>query len=57
VPGQTKESFLEHDEIVRAILASDAERACYAMRDHVTRVGIHAIENLSRRISGANPSA
>jgi hypothetical protein len=36
-------------------LASDAERACYAMRDHVTRVGIHAIENLSRRISAAKP--
>jgi DNA-binding GntR family transcriptional regulator len=52
-PGQTEHSFREHDEIVRAILASDAERACHAMRDHVTRVGVHTIENLSVRRAGA----
>jgi DNA-binding GntR family transcriptional regulator len=49
VPGQTEHSFREHDEIVYAILTSDAERACQAMRDHVTRVGVHTIENLSVR--------
>ena len=53
VPGQTEHSFREHDEIVRAILASDAERACHAMRDHVTRVGVHTIENLSMQRAGA----
>lgn len=52
VPGQTKHSFREHDEIVCAILASDAERAFGAMRDHVTRVGVHTIENLSVRRAG-----
>jgi DNA-binding GntR family transcriptional regulator len=47
VPGQTEHSFRGHDEIVRAILASDAEGACRAMRDHVTSVGLQAIENFS----------
>jgi DNA-binding GntR family transcriptional regulator len=49
VPGQTEYSFREHDDIVRAILASDSERAYRTMRDHVTRVGVQAIENLSRQ--------
>jgi DNA-binding GntR family transcriptional regulator len=54
VRGQTEHSFREHDEIVRAIMASDAERACLAMRDHVTRVGVQTIENLSvQRAGGA----
>src|SRR5262245_26563716 len=54
VPGQTEHSFREHDEIVRAILAADAERAYQAMRDHITRVGVHTIENLSiQRAGGA----
>ena len=54
VPGQTEHSFREHDEIVRAILASDAERAYQAMRDHITRVGVHTIENLSIQRAGAD---
>jgi DNA-binding GntR family transcriptional regulator len=53
VPGQTEHSFREHDEIFRAILASDAERAYHAMRDHITRVGVHTIENLSIQRAGA----
>jgi DNA-binding GntR family transcriptional regulator len=53
VPGQTEHSFREHDEIVRALLASDAERAYQAMRDHITRVGVHTIENLSIQRAGA----
>jgi DNA-binding GntR family transcriptional regulator len=52
VPGQTEHSFREHDEIVRAILAADAERAYQAMRDHITRVGVHTIENLSLQRAG-----
>jgi DNA-binding GntR family transcriptional regulator len=54
VPGQTEHSFREHDEIVRAILASNAERAYQAMRDHITRVGVHTIENLSVQRAGAD---
>jgi DNA-binding GntR family transcriptional regulator len=53
VPGQTEHSFREHDEIVRAILVFDAERAYQAMRDHITRVGVHTIENLSIQRAGA----
>jgi DNA-binding GntR family transcriptional regulator len=51
-PGHTEHSFGEHDQIVQAILASDAVGAWRAMRDHVTRVGVHAIENLSIQRSG-----
>lgn len=51
-PGQTEHSFGEHDQIVQAILASDADGAWRAMRDHVTRVGVHAIENLSIQRAG-----
>jgi DNA-binding GntR family transcriptional regulator len=54
-PGQTEHSFGEHDEIVQAILVSDAERAWRAMREHVTRVGVHAIENLSIQRGGSVP--
>jgi DNA-binding GntR family transcriptional regulator len=52
LPGQTEHSFSEHDEIVQAILDCDAERAWRAMREHVTRVGVQAIENLSVQRSG-----
>jgi DNA-binding GntR family transcriptional regulator len=52
VPGHTEHSFREHDAIVQAILAANAERACQAMRDHVTRVGVQTIENLSMQGSG-----
>lgn len=51
-PGQTEHSFGEHDQIVQAILASDADGAWRAMRDHVTRVGVHAVENLSIQRAG-----
>ena len=36
-------------DALRAILASDADGACHAMRDHVTRVGLQAIENFSNQ--------
>jgi DNA-binding GntR family transcriptional regulator len=49
VPGLTEYSFREHDEIVRAILTSDAEAAFRAMRNHVTSVGLQAIENFSNQ--------
>jgi DNA-binding GntR family transcriptional regulator len=52
VPGQTEHSFREHDEIVRAILTSDADGAWRAMRDHVIRVGVQAIENLASQRVG-----
>jgi len=48
VPGQTEHSFHEHDEIVRAIVGSDAERAYRLMRDHVTGTGLQVIEHFSR---------
>src|SRR5262249_32933810 len=57
VPGQTEHSFREHDAVVQAILASDAERASHAMRDHVTRVGVHTIENLTAQRSSAKLEA
>jgi DNA-binding GntR family transcriptional regulator len=56
VRGQTEHTFREHDEIVKAILASDVDRAYRAMRDHVTRVGVQAIENLSAQRAGWDPS-
>jgi DNA-binding GntR family transcriptional regulator len=55
VPGQTEYSFHEHDEIARAIVGSDAERAYRLMRDHVTGTGLQVIEHFSR--SQETPSA
>jgi DNA-binding GntR family transcriptional regulator len=52
VPGHTEHSFREHDVIVQAILDSNAERACNAMRDHVTRVGVQTIESLALQRGG-----
>jgi DNA-binding GntR family transcriptional regulator len=49
VRGRTQYSFDEHDEIVRAIIASEADRAYAAMRDHVTGTGLLVIEHFSRR--------
>ena len=48
VPGQTEYSFHEHDDIARAIVNSDTERAYTAMRDHVTGTGLQVIEHFSR---------
>jgi DNA-binding GntR family transcriptional regulator len=48
VPGRTEYSFHEHDEIVRAIVSSDAERAYEVMRDHVIGTGLQVIEHFSR---------
>ena len=48
VPGRTVYSFHEHDEIVRAIISSDAERAYDVMRDHVIGTGLQVIEHFSR---------
>jgi DNA-binding GntR family transcriptional regulator len=48
VPGRTEYSFHEHDEIVRAIVSSEAERAYAIMRDHVIGTGLQVIEHFSR---------
>jgi DNA-binding GntR family transcriptional regulator len=48
VPGQTEYSFHEHDDIVRAIISSEPERAYRAMRDHVIGTGLQVIEHFSR---------
>jgi DNA-binding GntR family transcriptional regulator len=48
VPGRTEYSFHEHDEIVRAIVGSDAARAYEVMRDHVIGTGLQVIEHFSR---------
>ena len=48
VPGRTEYSFHEHDEIVRAIVGSDTERAFDTMRDHVIGTGLQVIEHFSR---------
>jgi DNA-binding GntR family transcriptional regulator len=48
VPGRTEYSFHEHDEIVRAIIRSDAERAYDLMRDHVIGTGLQVIEHFAR---------
>lgn len=48
VPGRTEYSFHEHDEIVRAIVSSNAELAYSAMRDHVIGTGLQVIEHFSQ---------
>src|SRR5262249_60948832 len=48
VRGRTEFSFHEHDEIVRAIISSDAERAYNVMRDHVIGTGLQVIEHFAR---------
>jgi DNA-binding GntR family transcriptional regulator len=54
VPGRTEYSFHEHDEIVRAIISSDAERAYDVMRDHVIGTGLQVIEHFSRNGAAAS---
>jgi DNA-binding GntR family transcriptional regulator len=49
VPGQTEISFRDHDEVVRAIVASKPDDAQRAMRDHITGTGLQIIEHFSRR--------
>jgi DNA-binding GntR family transcriptional regulator len=49
VPGRTEHSFHEHDEIVRAIVSSDVERAYDVMRDHVIGTGLQVIDHFSRK--------
>lgn len=49
VPGHTEYAFHEHDGIVQAIVAADADRAYGLMRDHVTGVGLQVIEHFSQR--------
>jgi len=48
VPGHTEYSFHQHDAIVVAIMNTDAERACNAMRDHVIGAGLQVIDYFSR---------
>jgi DNA-binding GntR family transcriptional regulator len=48
VPGRTESSFHEHDDIVRAIVSSDAARAYDVMRDHVIGTGLQVIEHFSQ---------
>jgi DNA-binding GntR family transcriptional regulator len=55
VPGRTEYSFHEHDEIVRAIISSDAERAYNVMRDHVIGTGLQVIEHFARNGEAASP--
>lgn len=57
VPGQTEHSFHEHDDIVSAIIASDADRAYTAMRDHVIGTGLQVIEYFSRDRQATNKSS
>ncbi len=38
VDGRPSASWVEHDAVVAAILAQDAEAACAAMRDHILKV-------------------
>jgi DNA-binding GntR family transcriptional regulator len=49
VPGRTEYSFHEHDQIVRAIVNSDAEGAYDDMRDHIIGTGVQVIEHFSRK--------
>jgi DNA-binding GntR family transcriptional regulator len=49
LPGHTEYSFHEHDDIVHAIIAANADRAYSLMRDHVTGAGLQVIEHFSRR--------
>lgn len=48
VPGRTEYSFHEHDNIVQAIISSDAARAYDVMRDHVIGSGVQVIEHFSQ---------
>ena len=56
VPGRTEYSLHEHDDIVRAIVDSDAERAYVVMRDHVIGAGLQVIDHFAQK-KEALPSA
>jgi DNA-binding GntR family transcriptional regulator len=45
VPGRTEYALHEHDDIVRAVVDSDAERAYAVMRDHVISAGLQVIDH------------
>jgi DNA-binding GntR family transcriptional regulator len=49
VPGRTEYSLHEHDDIVRAVVDSNAERAYVVMRDHVIGAGLQVIEHFSHK--------
>jgi DNA-binding GntR family transcriptional regulator len=49
VPGRTEYALHEHDDIVRAILDSDAERSYGVMRDHIIGAGLQVIEHFSQK--------
>jgi DNA-binding GntR family transcriptional regulator len=49
VPGRTEYSLHEHDDIARAVVDSDAERAYVVMRDHVIGAGLQVIEHFSQK--------
>jgi DNA-binding GntR family transcriptional regulator len=55
VPEFVEYAFHDHDGIVAAIVASDADRAYRLMRDHVTGTGLQVIDHFSRRQQGATP--
>lgn len=48
VTGRLTRSWLEHDGVVRAILAGDGEAAYHAMRMHVTAVGDASADYVGR---------
>jgi DNA-binding GntR family transcriptional regulator len=56
VPGRTEYALHEHDEIVRAVVDCDAERAYGAMRDHVVSAGLQVIEHFSQKKKTPAPS-
>jgi DNA-binding GntR family transcriptional regulator len=47
VPGNTEYSFHEHDEVVRAIVDSNVDRATASMRNHVIGAGLQVIDHFS----------
>lgn len=55
VPGHTEYAFHEHDIIVQAIIGSEADRACSAMRDHIIGTGLQVIEHFVRSSETAPP--
>jgi DNA-binding GntR family transcriptional regulator len=57
VPGRTEYAFHEHDDIVRAIVSGQPERAYRAMRDHVTSSSLSVIEHFTRQRAGADGKA
>ena len=46
-PERIRTSVAEHDEIVRALVAQDAERAADSMRDHAARSALNVLQHFS----------